>query len=121
MKHVALEFDDGRRFEADVNPKTWDGLSTREAFKRQFGIPLDFMGLYSTLFAADEDGERHFDPSQLSTDVVQMLPDTQVALAFMAWMELKRRCEGVPDGPWDQVVEQIVAFEPTDDDDEDPT
>lgn len=107
---IAMEFEDGRRFEATANEKTFRGIATKSAFKKQFGVPFIVTGLWSQVFVDGDDGEESkLDLSQVSADQLQYLDDEH--LAFLVWMELKRRCDDLPDGSWDKIVPQIADVE----------
>lgn len=111
--HVSMEMVDGTVYEAVANPKTFNGMATKAAFKKQFGVPQIVMSLWAKAMGPDG-----LDLSQLSDDQVGHLDEQH--LAFMVWCELRRRLDDVPDGPWDELVELIVDIE-IDSSSEDPT
>lgn len=121
---VSMELEDGRSFEAVANPKTFNGLASKSAFKKQFNVPPLVTALWSQVLVEDADAEpdedgdrpRKLDLSQVPAEQLQYLDEQH--LAFLVWLELKRRRDDVPDGPWEQLVEQIVdvAVDVSDDD-----
>lgn len=110
-----MEFDDGKIVEAEGNPKTFMGLATKRAFKRQFSVPPVVLTLLQHAFVESDDG------MQLNPD----MPDEQLQhvdeeyLAYVVWLELCRRTDDMPDAPWDDLVDRIVDVEI--DTGEDPT
>lgn len=110
---LKLEFDDGRVVEGDANPKTFMGMASKSAFKKQFGVPAIVMSVWAQAF--DGDGKLSAD---LPADQLQWLDEEY--LAFLVWMELHRRVDDMPDGDWDQIVQRVVGVE-VENDVEDPT
>lgn len=110
---VFMEFDDGRRFEAVGNTKTFAGLASKSAFKKQFGIPFIVTRLWSQLMVDDPDAPegaegdgKRLDVSQLTSEQLALLDDEH--LAYLVWLELKRRRGDIPDGKWDDIVANLV-------------
>lgn len=112
---LRLELDDGTVVEADANPKTFMGMASKSAFKKQFGVPAIVMSVWAQAFT--DDGR--LDTANLPADQLQWLDDEY--LAFLVWMELHRRVDTMPEGGWDQIVQRVVGVEIDNDGVEDPT
>lgn len=113
---IKMELDDDTVYEATANPKTFNGLATKSAFKKQFGVPPIVLSLMGEVFVEDDEGKSdgdddedakvHLDLSAIAPEHLQYIDEEY--LAFLVWMELKRRCDDLPDDPWDKLVERIV-------------
>lgn len=116
---ITLEFDGDTTYAVEGNRKTFHGLATKAAFKRQFGVPLAYLSVYSSIIP--DDADEPIDISKLKPEQVSVLPDPDVGFAFLAWLEAKRRDPDVPDGKWDDIVERITDVEIDHGDEPDPT
>lgn len=115
---LSIEFDDGQVVASDeCSEKTFTGLASQRAFKRQFKVPPVVLSLLQHAFTGDGDDESRMLNPELSDEQVQHLD--QEYLAFLVWLELCRRCDDMPDGDWDEIVERVVDVEI--DQSEDPT
>lgn len=121
---VRIELEDGQAFQADANPKTFMGLASKSAFKRQFGVPATVLTLLSEAFVEtgeqDENGEQK---TRMNPDLTseQLRHVDEEYVAFLVWTELGRRCPEMPKEPWDKAVERIVSATFDAGDEPDPT
>lgn len=101
---LSMEFEDGTTVEAEGNPKTFMGLASKRAFKRQFDVPPVVLSLMSHAF--DDDGQLN---GELSDEQLQHIDEEY--LAFLVWLELCRRTNDMPDGDWDEIADRVVDVE----------
>lgn len=121
---VSMELEDGTVYEAKANEKTFNGLATKSAFKKQFSVPPLVTSLWSQVLVDDDDAEPDDDGKQPKKLDLSAVPPEHLQymdeqhLAFMVWLELKRRRDDLPNLPWDKLVERIVDVEVDFSDDE---
>lgn len=101
---LSMEFEDGTVVSAEANPKTFMGLATKRAFKRQFDVPPVVLSLMGHAF--DDDGNLN---AELSDEQLQHIDEEY--MAFIVWLELCRRSDDMPDGDWDEIADRIVDVE----------
>lgn len=92
--NIVVELEDGRTFDVNANPKTFNGLASRVQFERRFGTHPAVMAAWQALF--DDEGN-----AKDGADVSVMREEY---LAFLVWLEVRRRAENVPE------FEEFIGF-----------